>query len=93
MELFPPVDSTAALERWQTTRADCESRNARVADAFGEAYAEIARGCHLQGNEFSVTLKPNHETGTDDARAVIDEGLRHQIDSLERAVADETRIE
>lgn len=233
VELFPPVDSTAALERWETARADFESRNARVADAFGEAYAEIAgratpevarravdlweqegrtvnalvldvdetlrsaggtdneipretlhlltehhdsgvpivictgqtlenvkgflvqglgselvhsgqlsvvyeagngvftpghgsdtkqllyeelapsvrrvfeqvrscalgdaptavaRGCHLQGNEFSVTLKPNHETGSDDARAVVDEALRHQIDSLGRAVADETGI-
>jgi len=61
--------------------------------ALGDAPTAVARGCHLQGNEFSVTLKPNHETGTDDARAVIDEGLRHQIDSLGRAVADETRIE
>ncbi|MFW5934681.1 MAG: HAD family hydrolase [Halolamina sp.] len=234
VELFPPVDSTAALERWETARADYESRNARVVDAFGDAYAEIAgratretatravdlweqegravnalvldvdetlrsaggtdneipretlhlltelhdagvpivictgqtlenvkgflvqglgselvhsgelsvvyeagngvftpghgsdtkqllyeelapsvrrvfeqvrssalgdaptaiaRGCHLQGNEFSITLKPNHETGSDDARAVIDEALRHQIDSLGRAVAEETGIE
>ncbi|QKY21463.1 HAD hydrolase family protein [Halolamina sp. CBA1230] len=234
VELFPPVDSTAALERWETARADFESRNGRVVDAFGGAYADIAsratretattaadlwaregrainvlvldvdetlrsagstdneipretlhlltelhddgvpivictgqtlenvkgfliqglgselvhsgdlsvvyeagngvftpghgsdtkqllyedlapsvrrvfeqvrssalgdapssvaRGCHLQGNEFSVTLKPNHETGSDDARAVIDEALRHQIDSLGRAVAAETGIE
>jgi HAD superfamily hydrolase (TIGR01484 family) len=234
VELFPPVDSTAALERWETARADFESRNARVVDAFGPEYADIAsratremaataadrwvregravnvlvldvdetlrsagstdneipretlhlltelhddgvpivictgqtlenvkgflvqglgselvhsgdlsvvyeagngvftpghgsdtkqllyeelepavqrvfeqvrssalgdapstvaRGCHLQGNEFSVTLKPNHETGSDDARAVIDEALRHQIDSLGRAVAAETGIE
>ncbi|WP_435117109.1 HAD family hydrolase [Halolamina sp. C58] len=234
VELFPPVDSTAALERWETARADFESRNGRIVDAFGAAYADIAsratretartaaelwarerrpinvlvldvdetlrsagstdneipretlhlltelhddgvpivictgqtlenvkgflvqglgselvhsgdlsvvyeagngvftpghgsdtkqllyeelapsvrrvfeqvrssalgdapqsvaRGCHLQGNEFNVTLKPNHETGSDEARAVIDEALRHQIDSLGRAVATETGIE
>ena len=33
---------------------------------------EELRGCvHLQGNEFNVTLKPNVETGSADAREVI----------------------
>lgn len=61
--------------------------------ALGEAPREVARGCHLQGNEFSVTLKPNHETGSDDARAVIDAALVHQLDSLGRAVAAEVDAE
>jgi len=234
VELFPPVDSTAALERWETARADLASRTGRVADAFGERYADIAgradsetalsaagllarherpvnvlvldvdetlrsaggtdneipretlhlltelhelglpivictgqtlenvkgflvqglgselvhsgslsvvyeagngvftpghgsetkqllyeelgapvrrvfeqvrsealaeapravaRGCHLQGNEFSVTLKPNYETGSEAAREVIEAALVHQIDSLGRAVAAEVGAE
>jgi hypothetical protein len=47
----------------------------------------IARGCHLQGNEFNVTLKPNFETGSDRARTVVDEALVYLLDLLGSSVA------
>ncbi len=51
-----------------------------------EAPESIRRGCHLQGNEFNVTLKPNYETGSDDAAAVIDEATVYALDLLAEAV-------
>ncbi|MFP8953953.1 HAD family hydrolase [Natrialbaceae archaeon A-arb3/5] len=51
-----------------------------------EAPDRLRRGCHLQGNEFNVTMKPNYETGTADARDVIDEALVYLIDLLADAV-------
>ena len=53
-----------------------------------DAPENVRRGCHLQGNEFNVTLKPNFETGSDRAREVIDEALVHQLDLLGEAVAE-----
>jgi hydroxymethylpyrimidine pyrophosphatase-like HAD family hydrolase len=53
-----------------------------------DAPESIRRGCHLQGNEFNVTLKPNFETGSQRAEAVIDEGLVYLLDLLEESVAD-----
>jgi hydroxymethylpyrimidine pyrophosphatase-like HAD family hydrolase len=52
-----------------------------------DAPESLRRGCHLQGNEFNVTLKPNFETGSDRADAVIDEGLVYLMDLLEESVA------
>ncbi len=51
-----------------------------------EAPTDIRRGCHLQGNEFNITLKPNFETGSDRAEAVIDAGLVYMIDLLAKAI-------
>ncbi|MFW6321055.1 MAG: HAD family hydrolase [Halohasta sp.] len=51
-----------------------------------EAPEEIRRGCHLQGNEFNITLKPNFETGSQRAERVIDAGLVYLIDLLAKAV-------
>jgi hydroxymethylpyrimidine pyrophosphatase-like HAD family hydrolase len=51
----------------------------------------LRRGCHLQGNEFNVTMKPNFATGGSQARELIDDALVHEIDLLGDAVAD--RIE
>jgi hydroxymethylpyrimidine pyrophosphatase-like HAD family hydrolase len=51
-----------------------------------EAPEEIRRGCHLQGNEFNITLKPNFETGSDRAASVIDAGLVYMIDLLAKAI-------
>ncbi|NHN57959.1 MULTISPECIES: HAD family hydrolase [Halorussus] len=56
---------------------------------LSEAPEELRRGCHLQGNEFNVTMKPNFETGSDDARAVIDRALVYELDLLGDAVAAE----
>ncbi|PSP55771.1 HAD family hydrolase [Halobacteriales archaeon QS_1_67_19] len=54
---------------------------------LSEAPESIRRGCHLQGNEFNVTLKPNFETGSDDAREIIDRALVYELDLLGEAVA------
>ncbi|WP_226479438.1 HAD family hydrolase [Natrinema amylolyticum] len=51
-----------------------------------EAPEDLRRGCHLQGNEFNVTMKPNYETGSADAREIIDEALVYLIDLLADAV-------
>ena len=69
-------------ESIQTIFSDIRSR------VVSEAPDELRRGCHLQGNEFNVTLKPNFETGSDDARHVIDQGLLYLLDLLEDCVTD-----
>ncbi|WP_049926844.1 HAD family hydrolase [Halopiger goleimassiliensis] len=51
-----------------------------------EAPEDLRRGCHLQGNEFNVTMKPNYETGSSRAREIIDEALIYLIDLLADAV-------
>jgi hydroxymethylpyrimidine pyrophosphatase-like HAD family hydrolase len=56
---------------------------------LSEAPEDIRRGCHLQGNEFNVTLKPNFETGSDEAREIIDDALVYELDLLGEAVAAE----
>ncbi|WP_280585321.1 HAD family hydrolase [Halorubrum sp. Boch-26] len=57
-----------------------------------EASQDIRRGSHLQGNEFNVTLKPNFETGSADAEAVIDDGLVHLIDLLGVVVVERADV-
>ncbi len=57
-----------------------------------DAPESIRRGSHLQGNEFNITLKPNFETGSDRAEAVIDEGLVYLLDLLEESVFDVTDV-
>ncbi|PSQ17590.1 HAD family hydrolase [Halobacteriales archaeon QS_8_69_26] len=52
-----------------------------------DAPESIRRGCHLQGNEFNVTLKPNFETGSDRAREIIDEALVYELELLGEALA------
>lgn len=48
---------------------------------------ELRRGCHLQGNEFNITMKPNFETGTERAVEIIDRALIYELDLLGGAVA------
>jgi hydroxymethylpyrimidine pyrophosphatase-like HAD family hydrolase len=55
-----------------------------------EAPNAIRQGCHLQGNEFNVTLKPNAETGSQDAIDIIDSALCHLLDLLGDVVTRET---
>ena len=55
-----------------------------------EAPDAVRRNCHLQGNEFNVTLKPNFETGSDDAVAVVDHALVYILDLLAESVPDAT---
>jgi len=54
---------------------------------LSEAPEPLRRGCHLQGNEFNVTLKPNFETASDEAEEVIDRALVYLLDLLESCVA------
>ncbi|WP_132061408.1 HAD family hydrolase [Halorussus amylolyticus] len=56
---------------------------------LSEAPDELRRGCHLQGNEFNVTMKPNFETGSRDAHAVIDRALVYELDLLGDSVAEQ----
>ncbi|WP_247728883.1 HAD family hydrolase [Halovivax limisalsi] len=65
-------------------RTTFEDVRARV---LPEAPTRLRRGCHLQGNEFNVTLKPNFEIGSAQARALIDEALVYLVDLLADAVA------
>ncbi|WP_265108865.1 HAD family hydrolase [Halosolutus halophilus] len=46
----------------------------------------LRKGCHLQGNEFNITMKPNFETGSTAAREIIDEALVYELDLLGDAV-------
>jgi len=55
---------------------------------LSEAPPDLRRGCHLQGNEFNVTLKPNFETASEDAGRVIEQALVYLLDLLEDSVAD-----
>jgi hydroxymethylpyrimidine pyrophosphatase-like HAD family hydrolase len=79
-----------------TKRLLYEDLDGEIRDVFGrvrsrvlpDAPDSIRRGCHLQGNEFNVTLKPNFEAGSDRAREVIDRGLVYLLDLLEGSVVD-----
>jgi hydroxymethylpyrimidine pyrophosphatase-like HAD family hydrolase len=55
---------------------------------LADAPEDLRRGCHLQGNEFNVTMKPNFETGGDDARRIIDDALVYMLDLLGDAVLE-----
>ncbi len=65
------------------------------ARVLSEAPEGLRQGCHLQGNEFNVTLKPNFETGSERARELIDDALRYELellaDCVEGATADHVR--
>ena len=79
-----------------TKRLLYEDLDDGIRDVFGrvrsrvlpDAPDDVRRGCHLQGNEFNITLKPNFETGSDRAEAVIDEGLGYLVDLLEESVVE-----
>lgn len=55
-----------------------------------EAPEELRRGCHLQGNEFNVTMKPNFEIGSPRATELIDDALVYELDLLAEVIADRT---
>ncbi|REA04930.1 HAD family hydrolase [Haloferax sp. Atlit-6N] len=63
-----------------------ESVRGRVISDLPDA---LRGGVHLQGNEFNVTLKPNFETGSDDAEEVIDGALVYLLDLLGEALSDD----
>ena len=61
-----------------------DSVRSRILSAAPES---VAHGCHLQGNEFNVTLKPNAENGSRRAIEIIDDGTRYLLDLLGETVA------
>jgi hydroxymethylpyrimidine pyrophosphatase-like HAD family hydrolase len=63
------------------------------ARVLSEAPERLRKGCHLQGNEFNITMKPNFDTGSPEAVTVIDEALVYEIDLLADAVADLDRVD
>lgn len=58
-----------------------------------DAPTDIRSGCHLQGNEFNVTLKPNFESATPEAKAIIDIALILQLDLLGDAITTTTDLD
>jgi hydroxymethylpyrimidine pyrophosphatase-like HAD family hydrolase len=72
----------------QDVRGVFDDLRARI---LSDAPEGIRQGCHLQGNEFNVTLKPNFETGSDRARELIDDALRYELDLLADCVEGATR--
>jgi len=55
---------------------------------LSEAPDSVRSGCHLQGNEFNVTIKPNAEVGSEAAVAVIDDAIRYFCGLIGAALAD-----
>jgi len=68
-------------EEIRTVFSDIRSR------IISAAPDRLRNGCHLQGNEFNITMKPNFETGSDAAEEVIDEALVYELDLLGDAVS------
>jgi len=68
-------------EEIQTVFTDIRSR------ILSDAPEELRNGCHLQGNEFNITMKPNFETGSDAAHEVIDKALVYELDLLGDAIS------
>ncbi len=58
-----------------------------------DAPEHLRQDCHLQGNEFNITMKPNYETGTSRAREVIQEAMVYQIDLLADAIGSALEID
>ncbi|MEF8829706.1 MAG: HAD family hydrolase [Haloarcula sp.] len=78
-----------------TKRLLYERLDGAVVDVFeavrrrvlSEAPDAVGKRCHLQGNEFNVTLKPNAEVGSDNAVEIIDESLRYLCGLVGDAIA------
>jgi hydroxymethylpyrimidine pyrophosphatase-like HAD family hydrolase len=67
-------------EEIQTVFDDVRSR------VLSDAPERLRKGCHLQGNEFNITMKPNFDTGSPAAREIIDEALVYEITLLSDAI-------
>jgi hydroxymethylpyrimidine pyrophosphatase-like HAD family hydrolase len=62
-------------------------------NVLSDASSRLREGCHLQGNEFNVTLKPNFTTGSERARGIIDDALVYMLDLLGAAVVAEFDVD
>jgi hydroxymethylpyrimidine pyrophosphatase-like HAD family hydrolase len=60
---------------------------------LSEAPERLRRGCHLQGNEFNITMKPNFDTGSAAAIEIIDEALIYELDLVSDALSALDRVD
>ncbi len=60
---------------------------------LSEAPDGVRRGCHLQGNEFNVTIKPNAEVGSDTAVEIINDAVRYFCGLVGQALADAVDVD
>ncbi len=60
--------------------------------ALPDAPTKVRRGCHLQGNEFNVTMKPNYETGSTAACEIVDQALCYLLDLLADVLESATDV-
>ncbi len=65
----------------QTVFTDIRSR------ILADAPEKLRNGCHLQGNEFNITMKPNFDMGSPDAVEVIDKALVYELKLLGDALS------
>lgn len=65
----------------QTIFSDIRSR------ILADAPEQLRNGCHLQGNEFNITMKPNFDMGSPDAVEVIDKALVYELNLLGDALS------
>ncbi len=73
-----------------------ETLDAEIQEVFADirsrilsaAPEKLQRGCHLQGNEFNITMKPNFDMGSPEALEVIDQALVYELDLLGDALSN-----
>ncbi|MFW5938495.1 MAG: HAD hydrolase family protein, partial [Halanaeroarchaeum sp.] len=78
VELFPPLDSPIALDRWQEIKREQEEREAEIRQSFeyGDAYAEIA-GIATRDQAFTaLDLVTKYDRMVDVLVVDVDETLR-----------------
>lgn len=63
------------------------------ARALSAAPEAVARGCHLQGNEFNVTLKPNAARTTEPAQAIVETALTFLVELVGEAAVSVTSVD
>ncbi|MFW6384638.1 MAG: HAD family hydrolase [Halodesulfurarchaeum sp.] len=78
VDLFPPVDSTIALERWQEFRSELGDRQSEIREdfEFGDAFAEIAAISTMEQAFTALDLYNKYEHMVNVLVVDVDETLR-----------------
>ncbi|MFB6113248.1 MAG: HAD family hydrolase [Halodesulfurarchaeum sp.] len=78
VDLFPPLDSTIALERWQEARRELEDRQSEIRQDFdsGDAFAEIAAIATMEQAFTALDLYNKYEREVNVLVVDVDETLR-----------------